>query len=495
MNTHELKPTPPATLYLFGAHGDLAQRLLVPALYRLCRAGLLDARTRIVGVDHNESTDAAFQERIAQALRKLAGEPEAEGGGHALDHACWCDFSPNIHYLTGDFLDDATYEGIAKDLENQAGNAIFYLGTAPRFFGPIVERLAQAGLLREAPDAFRRVAVEKPFGTDAASARELNDTLRRHLEDAQIYRVDHFAGKDAARNIAVYRFASGIVEPFWNREHIDSVQISAVETLGVEGRGKFYENAGALRDMVQNHLMQLLALVAMEPPVGDKPVDWRAAKTAAVSAIRRVGPAQARADGVRGQYSAPVEGEGCAYRNEKNVDPASNVETYVALRLMLDTPRWHGVPFYLRSGKKLDRRGTEITVQFRQPEQVGVPRLPTPTRVVLRVDPEELIIEWPLREPGPGDTLTRHRLSLPVNEVFGQRPGSGYETLLYGCLTGDPTHFQSAEEVEAAWLAMAPFQEAWADGQPVFYPSGTTGPIEARQLIERDGRAWWEPGA
>lgn len=495
MNTTDLNPTPPATLFLFGAHGDLAQRLLVPALYRLCRAGLLSPDTRIVGVDHNQATDEAFRERIAEALHALARDPQAEGGGHALDHDCWCDFSPNIHYQTGDFLEDDTYEAIGERLRAQGGNAIFYLGTAPRFFGPIVERLAKAGLLQERPDAFRRVAVEKPFGTDLASARELNATLRRHLEDTQIYRVDHFAGKDAARNIAVYRFASGIVAPFWHRDYIDSVQISAVETLGVEGRGRFYEATGALRDMVQNHLLQLLALVAMEPPEGDTPEHWQAAKTAAVCAIRRVSAAQAAQDGVRGQYSAPHDGDGKAYRDEKNVEPDSPVETYVALRLLLDAPRWRGVPFYLRTGKRLSRRATEIVVQFRQPEVPGVPGLPTPTRAILRLDPETLILEWPLREPGPGNTLTRREVSLNVDEALGQRPGSGYETLLYGCLQGDATHFQSAQEVEAAWAAVAPFQQAWASGEPVFYAAGSAGPDEARTLIERDGRQWWEPQA
>ncbi|MBU4610079.1 glucose-6-phosphate dehydrogenase [Achromobacter sp. GG226] len=496
MNTTDLKPTPAATLFLFGAHGDLAQRLLVPALYRLCRAGLLNPETRIVGVDHNEATDEAFRERIAQALRALASDPHAEGGGHALDHDCWCDFSPNIHYQTGDFLEDDTYAAIAQRLDEYGGNAIFYLGTAPRFFGPIVEHLAQAGLLREAQGAFRRVAVEKPFGIDLDSARALNATLRRHLEETQIYRVDHFAGKDAARNLAVYRFASGFVEPFWHRDFIDSVQISAVETLGVEGRGRFYEATGALRDMVQNHLLQLLALVAMEPPQGDTAADWQAAKTAAVAAIRCPKPAQAADDGVRGQYSAPPTGDGKAYRDEKNVESDSTVETYVALRLMLDTPRWQGVPFYLRTGKRLSRRATEIVIQFRQPQVPGVPTLPTPTRAILRLDPETLVLEWPLREPGPGNTLTCRQLALNVDEALGQRPGSGYETLLYGCLQGDATHFQSAQEVEAAWAAVAPFQAVWSQGtEPEFYHAGSDGPEGARTLIERDGRQWWEPAA
>lgn len=495
MNTTDLKPTPPATLFLFGAHGDLAQRLLVPALYRLCRAGLLDAQTRIVGVDHNEATDAQFQERLAQSLRSLAGDPQAEGGGHTLDHDCWCDFSPNIHYQTGDFLEDDTYEAIARRLEDTGGNAIFYLGTAPRFFGPIVERLGKAGLLRQSDAGFRRVAVEKPFGTDLQSARELNATLGRHLKDDQIYRVDHFAGKDAARNIAVYRFASGIVAPFWHRDYIDSVQISALETLGVEGRGRFYEVTGALRDMVQNHLLQLLCLVAMEAPAGASARDWRAAKTAAVAAIRRVTTEEAAQHSVRAQYTAPDKGEGQAYRGEKNVDPDSNVETYVALRLHLDTPRWAGVPFYLRTGKRLDRRATEIVVQFRQPDVPGVPRVPVPTRAILRLDPETLMLEWPLREPGPGNTVSTHCVKLSVDEVFGQRPGSGYETLLYGCLHGDATHFQSAEEVEAAWEAVEPFQQAWTQGSPVTYASGSEGPDEARTLIEEDGRRWWEPRA
>ncbi|WP_246129412.1 glucose-6-phosphate dehydrogenase [Verticiella sediminum] len=486
---------PPALLFIFGAHGDLVQRLLVPSLYRLCRDGLLDDATEVYGIDHNEATDEAFRERLSGFLHDLTRHPEAEGGGEKVVPACWRSLRERLHYLKGDFTDPDAYQDIARELAQRPGaNAVFYLATSPGFFATIVQQLADAGLCDEGRGGFRRVAIEKPFGTDLASAQQLNALLYRHLHERQIYRVDHFAAKDATRNIGVQRFANGIVDAFWNHRHIEHVQISALETLGVGSRGRFYDRTGALRDMVPNHLFQLLAQVAMEPPATPDEAGWRKAKTDAIRAIEVQADDLALRNSVCGQYTAGNGQPG--YLEAGNVPPDSTTETYIAVRLTLDAPRWTGVPFYLRTGKCLSRRSTEIVVQFRAPEH-GLPNQSAgPTRLVLTLDPQESIaMEWSVRPPGPIVELGRTTLQHNPADLFPDKASTGYETLLYHCLTGVQTLFPTAQEAEAAWTAIGPFQRAWCERKPCGYRAGEDGPAEADDLIQRDGFDWWRPSS
>lgn len=487
------QPAPPATLFVFGAHGDLVQRLLVPSLYRLCRDGLLDADMQVHGIDHNDATDESFRKRLGAFLEDLSQDAGAEGGGEPVEPACWRNLRERLHYLKGDFEDEATYRDIAECIGRQPSrNAVFYLATSPGFFGTIVERLASAGLLDESAGGFRRIAVEKPFGSDLASARALDACIGERLAESQVFRVDHFMAKDAARNIAVHRFANGIVEGFWHAGHIDHVQISALETLDVGTRGRFYDRTGALRDMVPNHLFQLLALVAMEPPAQAGEAGWREARTELIRAIRVPDEAGALRDSVFGQYTGRDGVTG--YRDTPNVAPDSRTETFVALRLEIDTPRWRDVPFYLRTGKCLSRRSTEIAVQFRPPAGALASAVPGLARLVFTLDPEEnLRLAWTLRPPGPVAELARAALAYRPTDRFPARAGTGYEAVLYHCLCGNRTLFQSAGQVEAAWAVMAPFQQAWAEREPEPYAAGTDGPVSARALLERDGRDWWRP--
>ncbi|MGE8323666.1 MAG: glucose-6-phosphate dehydrogenase, partial [Pseudomonas sp.] len=363
MTKPSIPAAPPCTLFLFGANGDLVKRLLMPALYNLSRDGLLDRNLRIVGVDHNPATAEAFAERLQAFM--LERDKGAEGSAKCLDEKLWARLAKRLDYQTGDFLDPATYQALAKRIEKTShGNAIFYLATSPRFFPEVALRLGQAGLLDESAGGFRRVVVEKPFGTDLASAEALNACLLKVMGERQIYRIDHYLGKETVQNILVSRFSNGLFESFWNNHYIDHVQITAAETVGVETRGAFYDSTGALRDMVPNHLFQLLAMVAMEPPAAFAADAVRSEKAKVVGAIRPWSAKMALKNAVRGQYSAGKQGRKAlpGYRQEANVAPDSQTETYVALKVMIDNWRWAGVPFYLRTGKRMSVRDTEIAI-------------------------------------------------------------------------------------------------------------------------------------
>ena len=494
---------PATTLFLFGAHGDLVKRLLMPALYNLFRDGLVGEDLHIVGVDHNTVSDADFAKKLEDFIRQEAASKVAQGGEEPLDPALWGSLSKRITYITGDFLDDSTYADIdAKIKSTGTRNAVFYLATAPRFFSEVTQRLGSSGLMVEDDESFRRVVIEKPFGHDLPSAVALNNCLLKVMSEKQIYRIDHYLGKETVQNILVSRFSNGLFESFWNNHYIDHVQITAAETVGVETRGSFYETTGALRDMVPNHLFQLLAMVAMEPPAAFGADAVRGEKAKVVGAIRPWSEMEALANSVRGQYSeSSVDGKAVTgYRQEDRVDAESNTETYVALKVMIDNWRWMGVPFYLRTGKRLSVRDTEIAICFKpapyaQFRDTNVDYI-KPNFLHMQIQPDEgMWFDLQAKRPGPALVIDNVKLGFAYKDFFQMQPSTGYETLLYDCFTGDQTLFQRADNIENGWRAVQPFLDAWREpGGLSEYPAGSDGPAAADQLLARDGRSWHSLG-
>jgi glucose-6-phosphate 1-dehydrogenase len=484
----------PATMTIFGAGGDLTRRLIVPALCHLVRARELPDEFTIIGVDHNDRTTEQWRQMMAEAIQSSSPGDIGEKG-----ICSW--LVERMYYMRGDFTEPETFDRLGKliaDRQKQkgAGNVLFYLAVGDRFFGPIVDQLGRAGLARQSENAWRRVIIEKPFGHDFASARALNARILKVLSEDQIYRIDHFLGKETVQNILVLRFANGIFEPLWNRDHIDHVQITAAETVGVEGRGRFYEQTGALRDMVPNHLFQMLAMIGMEPPTS---FDADAVRTKKTELIQAIHPVSA-ADAVRGQYGAgTVLGKKIRdYRQEPNVAPDSVTETFVALKLGIDNWRWAGVPFYLRTGKALCARTTEIAVQFRQApyslfRDTPVDELP-PNILTLRIQPDEgLSVSFSAKRPGAEIEIDGVDMDFSYRDFFEPIAAVGYETLIYDCLIGDATLFQRADTVEAAWCAVQGLLDDWARMPPDDFPNyaaGSVGPASADRLIARDGRKW-----
>ena len=495
MKKDSIPAAPPCTLFLFGASGDLVKRLLMPALYNLARDGLLDPDLRIVGVDHNTSTAAEFGDRLLTFMRERDTGGE---GATQLDETLWSSLAGRLEYQTGDFLSADTYTAIAERIGQTAhGNAVFYLATAPRFFPEVAQRLGQAGLLDESQGGFRRLVIEKPFGTDLASAEALNASLLKVMGERQIYRIDHYLGKETVQNILVSRFSNGLFESFWNNHYIDHVQITAAETVGVETRGAFYDTTGALRDMVPNHLFQLLAMVAMEPPAAFAADAVRSEKAKVIGAIRPWSPKMALKNSVRGQYAASADEKALpGYRDEANVDPESQTETYVALKVMIDNWRWVGVPFYLRTGKRMSVRDTEIAIcfkpapyaQFRESEA----ERPKPNYLKIQIQPNEgMWFDLQAKRPGPELIMENVELGFAYKDFFKMTPATGYETLIYDCLIGDQTLFQRADNIENGWRAVQPFLDAWAAGGEVHtYAAGEDGPEAGRELLSRDKREW-----
>jgi glucose-6-phosphate 1-dehydrogenase len=495
-------PAPPATLVIFGAAGDLTKRLVVPALYNLVRAGKLSDDFAIIGLDHGDQTTEGWSQSLTEMMQSLARSSGHEGQLEAIDEKAWAWLTRRMHYVRGDFTQPETYSQLGKLLtdrggqKNDSANVLFYLAVAERFFGPVIEQLGRAGLTRQSERAWRRVIVEKPFGHDLASAQALNAQILKVLSEDQIYRIDHFLGKETVQNIMVLRFANGIFEPLWNRDHVDHVQITAAETVGVEGRGRFYERTGALRDMVPNHLFQLLAMIGMEPPISFDADDVRAKKTELFQAIHPV----SLEDAVRGQYgSGEILGQKVRdYRKEPDVAPDSGTETYVALKLGIDNWRWAGVPFYLRTGKSLSARTTEIAVQFRQApyslfRDTPVERLP-PNILMLRIQPDEgLSVSFSAKRPGSEIEIDGVEMDFAYRDYFAPLAAVGYETLIYDCLIGDATLFQRADTVEAAWRPVQDLLDSWTRASAKDFPNyaaGTAGPEAADRLLARDGRAW-----
>jgi len=492
------EPAEPCALVIFGATGDLAARKLVPALLNLGRGGLLPKEIAVVGVATSPMTTEAFRERLA---RDLGGR-----GAHAADPALWSWLAERIRYVPGDFRAGETYARLAETLaaaegeRGTMGRRLFYLATPPAFFAEIVERLGALGLTEQTSGAWRRVVVEKPFGHDHDSARELNARLRKVLEEAQIYRIDHYLGKETVQNLLVFRFANGIFEPIWNRRYVDHVQITVAETVGIEQRGRYYDTAGALRDMVPNHIFQLLALTAMEPPISFEADAVRDEKTKVLRAIQPLSAENVLTRAVRGQYGeGEVNGERLpAYRTETHVDPNSNTETYVAMKLHVDNWRWAGVPFYLRTGKCLPYAHTEIAIEFRRPPHVlfrgtEVGDVP-PNVLVLHLQPDEGIsLSFQAKVPGPVVRTGEVEMDFAYAEHFGSIPSTGYETLLYDAMCGDATLFQRADGVEDGWSVVEPILDLWRAMPARSFPNyaaGTWGPKEADELLAREGRAW-----
>ena len=486
----------PVTMVIFGAAGDLTKRLVVPALYNLVRGGKLPEGFALIGIDRNDETTEAWCGNLTNMIQAFA----RAGGGErqAFDEEAWSWLINRMHYMRGDFTQAETYGRLEKLLAEQHGtaNVLFYLAVADRFFGPIIEQLGRAGVARQSEKAWRRVIVEKPFGHDFASAEALNAQILKVLSEDQIYRIDHFLGKETVQNILVLRFANGIFEPLWSRDHIDHVQITAAETVGVEARGRFYEKTGALRDMVPNHLFQLLAMIAMEPPISFDADTVRGKKTELFQAIHPISPENA----VRGQYGAGVVlGKNVRdYRHEPDVAPNSGTETYVALKLGIDNWRWAGVPFYLRTGKYLPARTTEIAVQFRQApyalfRDTPVEQLPQ-NILMLRIQPDEgLSLSFSAKRPGADIEIDGVEMDFAYRDYFAPLASVGYETLIYDCLIGDATLFQRADTVEVGWGAVQGLLDAWARTPTTDFPNyaaGSAGPGAADRLLARDKRTW-----
>jgi glucose-6-phosphate 1-dehydrogenase len=492
----------PAILVIFGAAGDLTKRLLVPALYNLRRARLLPESFALIGIARSDKDTEAFRRDLGADLGRYCG-------GEIVP-ADWQWLSERVSYLKGAFEEEQTYARLGQSLgeiaktRKTAGNCLFYLATPPGAFANIIRRLGAGGLLREEKGAWRRVIVEKPFGRDLASAQALNRDILGVLGEGQVYRIDHYLGKETVQNIMVFRFANGIFEPLWNRDHIDHVQITVAETVGVEQRGRFYDATGALRDMVPNHLFQLLSLIAMEPPTCFDADAVRTEKAKTLDAVHDLGPQDVRGNVVRGQYGAGmVEGRQVdAYRAAVNVAGDSTIETYVALKLAIDNWRWAGVPFYLRTGKALMMRKSEVVIKFKQApfalfRDTPVERL-TPNDMILEMLPEEgVTLNFSAKVPGPSVRMDGVAMKFNYRDHFKVAPSTGYETLIYDCMNGDQTLFQRADTIEAGWRIVQPILDAWAhDGsEPPIYPAGSSGPGGADQLLERDHRHWRPLGA
>jgi glucose-6-phosphate 1-dehydrogenase len=489
------RPAGPCVMVVFGATGDLTMRKLIPSLYNLKKAHLLPQEFAVLGVAHDEMTLEDFRKKVTRFL-------QTEDHGSEV----WDSFQQCLRYQQGDFGDQAGYVRLRETLaaiDQECGtdeNYLFYLATAPKFFSEIVQRLGESGLSHEADGHWRRVIIEKPFGQDLESALALNRNIKEVLGEKQIYRIDHYLGKETVQNIMVFRFGNGIFEPIWNRRYIDHVAITNAETVGVELRGGYFDGAGTLRDMVPNHIMQLISLTAMEPPASFSADAVRDEQAKVLNAIQPLSSEDVLHQTVRGQY-----GEGQAqkekvqaYRSEPGVSPDSKTETFVAMKLNIDNWRWAGVPFYLRTGKRLAKRTTEIAIQFKRApfqlfRQTSVHKLQT-NRLVIQIQPDEgMALGFGAKIPGPQLRLGLVEMSFEYAKYFGAEPYTGYEVLLYDCMIGDQTLFQRADMVEAGWRILDPVIDVWRALPPrnfPNYPSGSWGPKEADDLMERDGRHW-----
>jgi glucose-6-phosphate 1-dehydrogenase len=491
-----LEPTPgPTTLVIFGVTGDLTRRKLLPALYNLSRGQRLPARFSVVGVARENMPDDGIRSIFRASLREFAGLQQEDEVARSL--------AERMHYVGGDFRDSSLYERLKARLNeiDSGSGALFYLAIPPSIYATVIEHLGHEGLASQASDRqWRRVIVEKPFGTDLESARELNKMVHRHFAEDQVYRIDHYLGKETVQNLMVFRFANGMFEPIWNRRYIDHVQITAAETVGVERRANYYEGAGALRDMVQNHLMQLLALVAMEPPIAFTAESVRDRKMDALLAVQPLVDDAGHCDVVRAQYGKGwvAGGEVAGYRDEPGVNPESTTETYVALRMRLDSWRWAGVPFYVRTGKRLPKRTTEIAIQMRRPPLEIFKRV-SPTAVaanllIVNVQPDEGIsIRFEAKIPGTRMQLAPVMMNFRYGSAFGGSVPEAYETLLLDAMLGDPTLFARHDFVEGSWALITPVHEVWAGEKArsiPTYEAGEWGPHEADALMARGGGRW-----
>ena len=488
----------PAILVLMGATGDLAHRKVLPALYQLWRTNLLPHEFVIVAIGRRAYDDETFRAEIKTSLEQFSRV-------QPIDDAAWRSFAERIAYHRMDFADPVAYDDLATHLDTideergTHGNRIFYLATQPSQFAEIVGQLGRVGLDHETHDGgWRRIVIEKPFGHDLESAKKLNREVGKVFRESQVYRIDHYLGKETVRNLLVFRFGNGIFEPLWNRRYVDHVQITVAESLGIESRGAFYEETGASRDVLQNHLLQLVSLIAMEPPAT---FDAEALRDEKVKVLRAIAlePSTVATDVVRGQYGPGwvAANKVHGYRDEQDVDPASETETFVAARLMIDDWRWSGVPFYVRTGKRLPKRATEIAIQYREvPHRLFRDAAvdPDPNLLVIRVQPDEgIMLRFGAKVPGLGMDVRAVTMDFTYGSAFSVDSPDAYETLILDALQGDASLFTRADEVEEAWSIVDPCVDAWASGPPPDFPNydaGTWGPAAADELLARDGRRW-----
>jgi glucose-6-phosphate 1-dehydrogenase len=493
-------PKEPTVLVIFGGMGDLTWRKLAPALFNLLLSQSLPEHFSVIGLDIKAGSPDEFRQRVREGVEGFCECGE-------IDQKVWDGFAGNLNYLPGDFAAPATYAALAEQLESREkewgipANHIFYLATPPAIVETIVHGIGAARLAQDRQHA--RIVVEKPFGYDLTSALALNTVLTTVFEEAQIYRIDHYLGKETVQNILAFRFANALFEPIWNRRYIDHVQIAVAEQVGVEHRGAYYEHAGALRDMIQNHLMQILALIAMEPMVSFDADEIRNKKVDVLRAIRPISGEQVDEVAVRGQYGkGQLEGQAVpAYRSEPGVAADSSSETFAAIKLSVDNWRWQDVPFYLRTGKRLKAKTSEVMIQFRPVPHQSFPKAAAlawqPNCLILQIQPQEGIqLRFQAKQPGSTLHLSPVDMHFSYLEAFKSKSPEAYETLLADVMSGDATLFMRADQVEASWSVLTPILDAWAALKPVDfpnYPSGTWGPEAAEVMIARDGRSWLEP--
>ena len=482
---------------IFGATGDLTRRKLLPALFRLVQQRAIPGEFAILGAARHSLSDDEFRAAMKEAVTKF-------GADESLDESSWESFASRLFYLAGDFTDPGLYQNLKSKLEQvdrdyqTQGNRIFYLATLPEHFALIAKQLGEVKLARPKKPSWARIVVEKPFGYDLESARALNKELLSVFDEKQIYRIDHYLGKETVQNLLVFRFANSIFEPLWNRQYIDHIQITNAESIGVEGRGAFYEKAGTLRDMIQNHVFQVTSLVAMEPPVSLTGEAVRDEKVKALRAVRAIPLDQLDRFAVRGQYGPGiVDGEPVSgYRQEEGVDPNSSTETFVALKLLLDNWRWAGVPFYLRSGKRLTKRVTEIAIQFKKVPHRLFTESDEPLNanvLVIRIQPNEgITLRFGAKLPGQTMRVRDVNMDFRYGSSFGVKSPDAYERLLLDCMLGDATLFARRDMVERGWEIVQPILDAWKQPEPTLpnYEAGSEGPPAAFELIQRDGRRW-----
>jgi glucose-6-phosphate 1-dehydrogenase len=500
-STPGARPASGCIMVIFGASGDLTKRLLMPALYNLACDQLLPTAFAVIGMAKDEWTTAEFRERMARDLKEFSTRPQ-------FDQQVCDSFIQRLHYTPGKFDDPQAYARLAALVEQldgeqgAGGNLLFYMATPPVVFGMISSHLVQAGF-QDRARGWQRVIVEKPFGHDLASAVALNQEILKHWREDQIYRIDHYLGKETVQNILAFRFSNGIFEPLWNKHFVDHIQFTVSESVGVEGRGNYYERSGVLRDMIQNHMFQMLAYVCMEPPSSFQPNAIRDGKARLLEAIRIMKPEEVPEYCVRGQYGPGRKPDGAPvteYRQERDVNPQSVTETFAALKLFIDNWRWEGVPIYLRSGKSLWKRGTEIIVEFKKAPEVifrgtAVDHLDT-NRLIFHIQPDQGIeLRFHTKVPGPTLQLQPVNMRFSYGEAFRAGRGTGYEVLIYNCMIGDATLFSRTDLVETAWRIAQPIMDGWEARKPADFPNyaaGSWGPQASCELIERDGRKWTE---
>lgn len=489
---------PECAIVIFGANGDLTKRKLLPALYRLAFDRRLSAGFAIIGISRTPMTDEAFRDKMQQAVKQFSEDT-------TFDADVWDAFAKGLFYVAGDIGDASLYKNLGDKLaqveasQHTGGNVLFYLSTQPSQYATAAQSIGAAGLGKGA--GWRRLVVEKPFGHDLASARELSDRVHESFDESEVYRIDHYLGKETVQNILAFRFGNGIFEPLWNRRYVNNVQITGAESIGVEGRGAYYQEAGALDDMIQNHLLQVLATIAMEPSASFRANSVRDEKSKLLRSMRPMTPDEVRLNTVPGQYGpARIGGQDVpGFRQEPGVDPQSQTNTYAAVTLFIDNWRWAGVPFYLRTGKRLAKRVTEISIQFNPAplhifDQDGLDN--APNLLIVRIQPEEGIsLKFLSKRPGSGMMLRPVSMDFSYGSSFGERSPSAYETLLLDAIIGDATLYTRQDMVEASWSVVEPIQNVWRETKSDFpnYEAGTWGPAASDEMLERRGHAWRKP--